>query len=52
MYNSKISGLMNSANVLSDIDEIKIIKFDALDVQRHPLVSKIIEAYKKNSLDV
>ena len=50
--NSKISGLMNSANVLSNIDEIKIVKFDALDVQRHPLVSKIIEAYKKNSLDV
>ena len=49
---SKISGLMNSANVLSNIDEIKIVKFDALDVQRHPLVSKIIEAYKKNSLDV
>jgi len=50
--NSKISGLMNSATVLSNIDEIKIVKFDALDVQRHPLVSKIIEAYKKNSLDV
>ena len=32
--------------------EIKIVKFDASDVQRHPLVSKIIEAYKKNSLDV
>jgi len=50
--NSKISGLMNSANVLSGIDEIKIVKFDASDVQRHPLVSKIIEAYKKNSFDV
>lgn len=50
--NSKISGLMNSADVLSSIDEIKIVKFDALDVQRHPLVSKIIEAYKKSSLDV
>jgi len=50
--NSKISGLMNSANVLSDIEEIKIVKFDSSDVQRHPLVSKIIEAYKKNSLDV
>ena len=50
--NSKISGLMNSANVLSNIAEIKIVTFDALDVQRHPLVSKIIEAYKKNSSDV
>ena len=50
--NSKVSGLMNSANVLSNIEEIKIVKFDSTDVQRHPLVSKIIEAYKKNSLDV
>ena len=50
--NSKVSGLMNSANVLSNIEEIKVVKFDATDVQRHPLVSKIIEAYKKNSLDV
>lgn len=50
--NSKVSGLMNSVNVLSNIEEIKIVKFDATDVQRHPLVSKIIEAYKKNSLDV
>ena len=50
--NSKVSGLMNSANVLSNVEEIKIVKFDATDVQRHPLVSKIIEAYKKNSLDV
>ena len=50
--NSKVSGLKNSANVLSNIEEIKIVKFDATDVQRHPLVSKIIEAYKKNSLDV
>jgi phosphate starvation-inducible PhoH-like protein len=49
---SKVSGLMNSANVLSNIEEIKIVKFDSTDVQRHPLVSKIIEAYKKNSLDV
>ena len=38
---------MNSANVLSNIEEIKIVKFDSTDVQRHPLVSKIIEAYKK-----
>ena len=50
--NSKISGLLNSANVLSGIEEVKIVKFDAQDVQRHPLVSKIIEAYKKNSFDV
>ncbi|MCI5053272.1 MAG: PhoH family protein [Pelagibacteraceae bacterium] len=45
---SKSSGLLKSINILDDIDEIKITRFDTLDVQRHPLVSKIIDAYKKN----
>ena len=45
---SKSSGLLKSINILDDIDEIKIIRFDTSDVQRHPLVSKIIDAYKKN----
>ena len=31
-----------------NIEEIKITRFDSNDVQRHPLVSKIIDAYKKN----
>lgn len=45
---SKSSGLLKSINILDDIDEIKITRFDTSDVQRHPLVSKIIDAYKKN----
>ena len=45
---SKSSGLLKSVNILDDIDEIKITRFDTSDVQRHPLVSKIIDAYKKN----
>ena len=45
---SKSSGLLKSINILDDIDEIKITRFEASDVQRHPLVSKIIDAYKKN----
>ena len=44
---SKSSGLLKSINILDDIDEIKITRFDTSDVQRHPLVSKIIDAYKK-----
>ena len=45
---SKSSGLLKSINILDDIDEIKINRFETSDVQRHPLVSKIIDAYKKN----
>ena len=45
---TKSSGLLKSINILDDIDEIKITRFDTSDVQRHPLVSKIIDAYKKN----
>ena len=35
-------------NYEHNLEEIKIIRFDSNDVQRHPLVSKIIDAYKKN----
>ena len=45
---SKYSGLLKSVNILDNIQDIKIIRFEASDVQRHPLVSKIIDAYKKN----
>ncbi len=45
---SKSSGLLKSINILDDIEEINITRFDSNDVQRHPLVSKIIDAYKKN----
>ena len=45
---SKSSGLLKSINILDNIEEIQITRFDSIDVQRHPLVSKIIDAYKKN----
>lgn len=45
---SKSSGLLKSINILDNIEEIKITRFETSDVQRHPLVSKIIDAYKKN----
>ena len=45
---SKSSGLLESINILDNIEEIKISRFESDDVQRHPLVSKIIDAYKKN----
>ncbi|MAK12729.1 MAG: phosphate starvation-inducible protein PhoH [Candidatus Pelagibacter sp.] len=45
---SKSSGLIKSINILGGIQEIKTTRFESKDVQRHPLVSKIIDAYKKN----
>ena len=37
--------------ILKGINEISIINFDHNDVIRHPLVTKIVEAYQKNSND-
>ena len=45
------SGLVKSQNILREIKEISIINFDENDVIRHPLVTKIVEAYKKNTND-
>ena len=46
--NKSNSGLIKSKNILEKIKEIEIIQFDHKDVVRHPLVSKIIQAYQKN----
>ncbi|WP_209959219.1 MULTISPECIES: PhoH family protein [unclassified Psychrobacter] len=39
------SGLTQAMEILSDIEEIHITKFDSKDVVRHQLVQKIVEAY-------
>ena len=46
--NKNQSGLIKSQNILKNIKEISIINFDQQDVMRHPLVSKIVEAYQEN----
>ncbi len=51
LINKSQSGLIKSKNILKDIKEIKMIEFDHNDVVRHPLVSKIIRAYKNKSTD-
>ena len=51
LINKNHSGLIKSRNILKDIKEIKIVEFDHNDVVRHPLVSKIIKAYQKKSID-
>ena len=48
LLNKSHSGLVKSKNILNRIKEIEIIEFDHKDVVRHPLVSKIIQAYQKN----
>ncbi len=49
--NKNLSGLNRSKNLLRNLKEISIIDFDHLDVVRHPLVSKIVEAYSNQSND-
>ena len=49
--NKNQSGLIESQKILKEIKEISIINFDHNDVIRHPLVTKIVEAYQKNTND-
>jgi len=39
------SGLVNAINVLEGVKGIEMTRFSAVDVVRHPLVARIIEAY-------
>ena len=49
--NKNQSGLAKSQTVLKEIKEISIVNFDHKDVMRHSLVTKIVEAYQKNTND-
>jgi len=49
--NKNQSGLIKSQAILKNIKEISVINFDHQDVMRHPLVTKIVEAYQKNTND-
>ena len=51
LINKSQSGLIKSKKILNKIKEIKLIEFDHKDVVRHPLVTKIIQAFQKNSDD-
>ena len=41
------SGLVNAVQVLQDVKGIEMTRFSAVDVVRHPLVARIIEAYAR-----
>jgi phoH family protein len=45
---NKKSGLKGAIEILDGIEGIKLFYFDAGDVVRHPLVTKIVAAYEKN----
>lgn len=43
----KKSGLATAAEILKDVEGISFMKFSSIDVVRHPLVQRIIDAYEK-----
>ncbi|MBQ7740731.1 MAG: PhoH family protein, partial [Eubacterium sp.] len=43
----KKSGLITVMNILKDVDDIEIVRFNQKDVVRHKLVQDIISAYEK-----
>ncbi len=45
------SGLIHTMSLLSGLKEIRFINFNANDVMRHPLVSKIITKYEEHEND-
>ncbi len=45
--NKSNSGLIQASNLLANIDGISIIKFEKVDVIRHPLVQKVIQRYEE-----
>lgn len=44
----KESGLIEATRILSSIKEISIVRFEKMDVVRHPLVAKILACYGEN----
>ena len=51
LINKSQSGLIKTKKILNKVKEIKLIEFDHKDVVRHPLVTKIIQAFNKNIND-
>jgi len=39
------SGLVHAASILDGVKGVAIMRFDAEDVVRHPLVERIVKAY-------
>ena len=50
IISSKQSGLSHACNILTDIDGIFFHYFSPKEIVRHPLVSKIVLAYEKDTI--
>jgi phosphate starvation-inducible PhoH-like protein len=46
------SGLIQAAEILKGIPEIRMVHFDQSDVVRHPMVQRIIQAYEAHQAAV
>lgn len=46
----QVSGLINAVEFLTDIKGISFVHLKEFDIIRHPLVTKIVEAYNKNEI--
>lgn len=44
---NKTSGLLHVMNILKNIPGISFTSFESIDIVRHPLIQKIVEAYAK-----
>ena len=49
LQRSQQSGLIDANNVLSDVRGIAFARFTSVDVVRHPLVARIVDAYESAS---
>ena len=47
---NQVSGLNHAVDVLNKIKDVGFCFFTAMDIVRHPLVQKIVQAYEKNPL--
>lgn len=48
---AKVSGLKQAIHILNQVDGVKLFYFEHTDVVRHPLVSRIIQAYENHLAD-
>ncbi|GAB3380294.1 PhoH family protein [Massilia agri] len=49
LHKTQRSGLVDAMHVLKNVRGIGFTQFSSVDVVRHPLVARIIDAYEKNS---
>jgi phosphate starvation-inducible PhoH-like protein len=43
------SGLTHAVNILDGLEGVRIVRFSRVDVVRHPLVGRIVEAYERDA---